>query len=110
MVRCKALVAMLAALLAVGLPARAGTASTGGVSAGRGAANPICGRLGHSIEASAGAQMYCFGAQQNGPGTAVAARSTPSSSFTASATRRASPILATWPVHTFSRFTTSRVW
>ena len=85
MVRCKALVAMLAALLAIGLPARAGTASTGGVSAGRGAANPICGRLGHSIEASAGAQMYCFGAQQNGPGTAVAARSTPSSSFTASA-------------------------
>src|ERR1700726_474987 len=83
MVRCKALVAMLAALLAIGLPARAGTASTGAASAGRGAANPICARLGYSIEASAGAQMYCFGAQQNGPGTTVLARNAQSSSSTA---------------------------
>jgi len=29
---------------------------------------PICALLGHSIQASAGAQMYCFGPQQNGPG------------------------------------------
>jgi hypothetical protein len=28
--------------------------------------NPFCSRLGHTIEASAGAQMYCFGAQPNG--------------------------------------------
>jgi hypothetical protein len=30
---------------------------------------PFCGKLGHSIQASSGAQMYCFGPQQNGPGT-----------------------------------------
>jgi hypothetical protein len=86
MMRWNALVAMLAALLATGLPARAGAAAIGAASAGRGAANPICGRLGHSIEASAGAQMYCFGAQQNGPGTSTTPGSTRSSSSTASTT------------------------
>jgi hypothetical protein len=28
--------------------------------------NPFCSRLGHGIQASAGAQMYCFGSQSNG--------------------------------------------
>ncbi len=75
--------ATLAALLATGLPIQAGATSTGAVSTGRGAANPICARLGHSIEASAGAQMYCFGAQQSGPGGAASAGSARSSLATA---------------------------
>ena len=29
--------------------------------------NPFCNRLGHSIEASSGAQMFCFGVQASGP-------------------------------------------
>ena len=30
---------------------------------------PFCSMLGHGIQASSGAQMYCFGPQQNGPGS-----------------------------------------
>lgn len=82
----KAVVALTGVLLVTGIPARAGTASTGASSAGRGAANPICSRIGHSIQASAGAQMYCFGAQQNGPGITVSARRMQSTSPTAIAT------------------------
>jgi len=78
------LAATLAALLATGLPIQAGATTDGAVSTGRGAANPICARLGHTIEASAGAQMYCFGAQQNGPGGAAPAGSARSSLATAS--------------------------
>lgn len=29
--------------------------------------NPFCSKLGHSVQASQGAQMYCFGPQQTGP-------------------------------------------
>ncbi|HEY6540663.1 MAG TPA: hypothetical protein VIZ18_06985, partial [Ktedonobacteraceae bacterium] len=52
------------ALRGSGVPARAsgGSAQT--------TKSAFCSKLGHSIQASAGAQMYCFGAQQNGPANA----------------------------------------
>ena len=86
MMRWRTLVAMLAALLAAGFPVRVGAATVGVGSAGRGAANPICARLGNTIEASAGAQMYCFGAQQNGPSAATASPTARSSSSFAGTT------------------------
>ncbi len=36
--------------------------------------NPICSQLGHSIQASTGAQMFCNGPQANGPNSAQPAR------------------------------------
>src|SRR6516162_7853110 len=41
----------------------AASARTTGLAAG----NPFCKRLGKRYEASAGAQMFCFGSQPNGP-------------------------------------------
>jgi hypothetical protein len=41
-------------------------ASTATAATSSRASNPFCSRLGHSIEASSGAQMYCFGARFNG--------------------------------------------
>ncbi len=39
---------------------------------------PLCGKLGKGVQASSGAQMYCFGPQQNGPSNAAAALRSPS--------------------------------
>src|SRR5713226_9332623 len=39
---------------------------------------PPCGKLGKGVQASSGAQMYCFGPQQNGPSNAAAALRSPS--------------------------------
>src|SRR6266851_8770435 len=39
---------------------------------------PLCGKLGKGVQASSGAQMYCFGPQQNGPSNAAAALRNPS--------------------------------
>lgn len=56
-------VGLVLALVAVGVSPAAGLAS--GSSVG----NPFCARLGHSIQASSGAQMFCFGVQQSTGGT-----------------------------------------
>ena len=47
---------------------------------------PFCRMLGHSIQASSGAQMYCFGPQQNGPGTVSPTSSTFGSNVNAAST------------------------
>jgi hypothetical protein len=53
------------AVVVAGLLAISATAAS---AAGPGAASPFCKRLGHSIEASSGAQMWCFGSQPSGTG------------------------------------------
>lgn len=53
---------------AAGLTASRSTGpGVGGSRTGLAAGNPFCKRLGKTIQASAGAQMFCFGAQRNGP-------------------------------------------
>jgi hypothetical protein len=54
----------LVSLLAAAFTLLGATAATAAASSR--ASNPFCSRLGHSIEASSGAQMYCFGANFNG--------------------------------------------
>ncbi len=49
-------------------------ASTATASPAARSSNPFCSRLGHQIEASAGAQMFCFGLQTSGPGPNAALR------------------------------------
>jgi hypothetical protein len=52
-------------LLAMGLALLAASSATAATPAG--SKNPFCQRLSHSIGASAGAQMFCFGSQASGP-------------------------------------------
>jgi hypothetical protein len=59
------LVWLLAILFALG------TAASAAASTPTPSNNPFCKRLGHSIEASAGAQMFCFGPQVTSPGPNV---------------------------------------
>ena len=57
---------------AAGVAAAAGPVFGGPVAGHAGGGHPqlpFCSKLGHTIQASSGAQMYCFGPQQNGPGT-----------------------------------------
>jgi hypothetical protein len=53
----------LGILLAAGVISLAFTPTPVTVAAAVNSTNPFCARLGHSIQASAGAQMYCFGAK-----------------------------------------------
>ncbi len=62
----------LISLLTTGLALSAASSATAATPAGSN--NPFCKRLGHTIEASAGAQMFCFGAQRNGPAPQAAPR------------------------------------
>ena len=47
-------------------------------AAGNSKGNPICQKLGKTIQASSGAQMFCFGPQQNGPSAAATSLKTSS--------------------------------
>jgi len=70
------LTSMIAVLLVVAAPLDAN-------AAGNPKGNPICQKLGKTIQASSGAQMFCFGPRQNGasPATALASSSTGTVNF-----------------------------
>jgi hypothetical protein len=53
-------------LSTIGLLAAAITMSSASTAGAATRSNPICQRLGKTVQASAGAQMYCFGPQLNG--------------------------------------------
>jgi hypothetical protein len=55
----------LISLLVTGFALSVASSATASTPAG--SKNPFCSRLGHTIEASAGAQMFCFGSQASGP-------------------------------------------
>lgn len=53
-------------------PAQAATQAGGSASASGHANNPFCARVGHTVDVSSGARMYCFGARANAaPGNGV---------------------------------------
>lgn len=79
------LVRLLAILASLALMLLPGTAMAHGGSASGAPASTansaFCSRLGKSIQASSGAQMYCFGPQQNGAKPQAAPAATTSTAF-----------------------------
>ena len=78
--RASVLSILIAYAIAAGLVGGTASAHTSSF-AGAPKNNPICSRLGKSIQGSQGLQVWCFGAQQNGPSASTSRTGTISGSF-----------------------------